>query len=274
MALISWLLPSCAVTPAFDSADVGGRAPGQEAAEEAVPPSPVLATGIGIDLLRIPGGEFPMGSEEGGTDERPDHTVEVPDFYLSATEVTQAQWRRVMPYNPSRYAGCGECPVERVSWHQAQDFLRRAGSLTGVSLRLPTEAEWEYAAGGGRDRTRWSGTDREEDLGGYAWYADSGSEGTHPVGTKNSNALGLYDMSGNVWEWCADWYAGEYYGASPLRNPKGPAAGASRVLRGGSSSSSAERARVSARMRRAPQRGSGTFGFRVAADAPEAGGQQ
>ncbi|MDX2285871.1 MAG: SUMF1/EgtB/PvdO family nonheme iron enzyme [Bacteroidia bacterium] len=185
-------------------------------------------------MIRIRGGSFQMGDASSGqSDEQPVHRVTLSDFYLGETEVTQAQWRAVMGTNPSYFKDCDQCPVESVSWEEVQEFLRKLNAKTGKTYRLPTEAEWEYAAGGGAaGRTKWAGTDSESSLGNYAWYdANSGGK-THPVKQKQPNALGLYDMSGNVWEWCQDWYGS--YGASDISNPAGPASGSVRVDRGGS----------------------------------------
>ncbi len=178
-------------------------------------------------MVYVEGGIFQMGSNSGDGDEKPVHTVTVKSFFMDKTEVTQAEYRRVMGKNPSNFSGCDECPVETVSWDDAMSYAHKVGK------RLPTEAEWEYAARGGNQSkgTIYSGSN---DLGSVGWYSDNSGSKTHPVGQKQPNELGLYDMSGNVWEWCADWYAGDYYSQSPGVNPPGPASGPNRVLRGGS----------------------------------------
>ena len=184
-------------------------------------------------MIPIKGGTFLMGNNE-LTDEKTIHTVTVSDFYMAATQVTQAQWVAIMGSNPSSFKG-DNLPVEWVSWNDVQEYILKLNVKTGKTYRLPTEAEWEYAAGGGENnRTKYAGTNTENSLGDYAWYnANSGSK-THPVGTKQPNSLGLYDMSGNVSEWCGDWYGTDYYAESPQNNPKGPSSGSRRVLRGGS----------------------------------------
>ncbi len=192
---------------------------------------------LGVEFVRIPGGEFTRG---GGAEfgellrEAPAHPVRVRDFELSRYEITQAQWELVMGSNPSYYAPCPQCPVEQVSWEMAQEFLARVSVLTGERWRLPTEAEWEYAAGGGRAHQGWAGTDREEELGEYAWFRANSGMKVHPVGQKKPNAYGLFDMSGNVYEWCADWFAPYTGGTETAVNPTGPPSGELRVLRGGS----------------------------------------
>ena len=192
--------------------------------------------GASIEMVAIKGGTFQMGSNDGYDSEKPIHSVTVSDFSIGKTEVTQAQWVAVMGSNPSSFKG-DNLPVEQVSWDDIQVFLDKLNAKTGKTFRLPTEAEWEFAAGAstgsatGRDK--YAGTDSESSLGNYAWYdANSGSK-THPVGTKQPNSFGLYDMSGNVWEWCSDWYGDSYYANSPQNNPKGATTGSYRVNRGG-----------------------------------------
>ncbi len=187
--------------------------------------------GATIEMVAIKGGTFQMGSNDGGSDEKPVHTVTVSEFSIGKTEVTQAQWVAVMGSNPSSYKG-DNLPVEIVNWHDVQVFINRLNAKTGKTYRLPTEAEWEYAAGGGENsRNKYAGTNSESILGNYAWYGENGNFTTHVVGTKLPNQFGLYDMSGNVWEWCSDWY--DSYSSSPQSNPKGPSSGSKRVLRGG-----------------------------------------
>ena len=180
-----------------------------------------------------------MGSNE-NADERPVHRVNVPSFLIGKTEVTQGQWKAVMGSNPSSFSQCGDdCPVERVTWNEAQDFARRLSQKTGKQYRLPSEAEWEYAARAGSN-TKWSFGDNESQLGDYAWYRDNfnawfGQTKTQRVAQKRPNAFGLFDMHGNVWEWVQDCFHDNYTGA--------PADGSAwttgcsnnwRVLRGGS----------------------------------------
>ncbi len=185
-------------------------------------------------MLLIKGGCFDMGDifDTGSLDEKPVHTVCVGDFYLGKTEVTQKQWADIMGDNPSKFE-CGDCPVERVSWNAAQDFIEKLNEKTSMHYRLPTEAEWEYAARSGGWKEEWVGTNSESGIGQYAWYGYTAEGRTHSVGGKTPNGLGLYDMMGNVWEWCSDWYGKEYYQNSPSKEPQGPEEGTSRVLRGG-----------------------------------------
>jgi formylglycine-generating enzyme required for sulfatase activity len=187
------------------------------------------AEGVEADrsgMVRIPGGAFLMGCSPGDSDcydwEKPAHDVTVNAFWMDATPVTQAQYQAAVGSNPSQFIGCTACPVETVSWDGAQAYCAKLGK------RLPTEAEWEFAARGGTTGARYG------NINAVAWHKGNSGGKTHPVGQKQSNAYGLYDMLGNVWEWCADWYDVNYYASSPADNPKGPSSGALRVLRGGS----------------------------------------
>jgi formylglycine-generating enzyme required for sulfatase activity len=186
-----------------------------------------------MEFIFIRGDCFQMGSNDGDSDERPVHKACVRHFFMGKYEVTQGQWKRVMGYNPSRFKKCGDdCPVEQVSWKDAQKFIRKLNQMEGTDkYRLPSEAEWEYACRAG-STTRFSFGDNESSLSEYAWYSNNSGTRTHPVGQKKPNAWGLYDMHGNVWEWCQDWY-GNYYGGD-VNNPNGPSSGNNRVFRGGS----------------------------------------
>jgi formylglycine-generating enzyme required for sulfatase activity len=197
-----------------------------------------LGGGVTMEFVLIAPGEFMMGSPDSDSDadgdEKPQHRVRITKpFYLGKYEVTQAQWKAVMGDNPSYFKGDLQRPVEQVSWEDAVRFCSRLGQKDGKTYRLPTEAEWEYAARAG-SATKWCFGDSESELGDYAWYERNSSSTTHPVGGKKPNAWGLCDMHGNVWEWCADWYESDYYRSSPPDDPNGPSSGASRVLRGGS----------------------------------------
>ena len=189
-----------------------------------------------IELVFVKGGCYDMGDTFGGGifGERPVHKVCVDDFSIGKYEVTQGQWKAIMGSNPSYFNNCGDtCPVETVSWNDIREFIKRLNSRTGKSYRLPTEAEWEYAARSGGKKEKYSGTSSYTDLGNYAWHSSNSGGKTHPVGQKKPNSLGLYDMSGNAWEWCSDWYDKKYYYNSPKDNPKGPSSGDYTALRGG-----------------------------------------
>jgi formylglycine-generating enzyme required for sulfatase activity len=186
----------------------------------------------GMEFISVKGGCYQMG--EGSS--YAVHEVCVDDFYIGKYEVTQGQWKAVMGNNPSYFKDCGDnCPVEEVSWNDIQDFITKLNNKTGKNYRLPTEAEWEYAARSGGKDEKYAGTSNESELGEYAWYDKNSGSKTHPVGQKKPNGLGLYDMSGNVWEWVNDWYDSDYYKNSPKNNPTGPSSGKEyKVHRGGS----------------------------------------
>jgi formylglycine-generating enzyme required for sulfatase activity len=201
----------------------------------------------------VPKGCFQMGCVSGigcADDEEPVHRVCLDGFWLGKYEVTQAQWEKIMGSNPSNFPGDSH-PVEKVSWHDVQQFLQRLNGNAGKTMyRLPTEAEWEYAARAGTTTSRFWGDDPDDacqyanvhdqtskQVNTFEWevhHCDDGYAVTAPVGSFHPNAFGLYDMSGNVWEWCQDWYSSEYYAKSSGENSQGPSSGKSRVLRGGS----------------------------------------
>ncbi|MBO6051415.1 MAG: SUMF1/EgtB/PvdO family nonheme iron enzyme [Bacteroidales bacterium] len=228
--------------------------------------------GVSFTMKYVEGGTFRMGatSEQGSyvfDDEKPVHMVTVSDFCMGETEVTQALWKAVMGSNPSAFKG-DDLPVEEVSWNDCQEFIRKLNALTGKTFALPTEAQWEYAARGG-NKSRHCKYAGSNTIGDVAWYRencyDKGSSspdyGTHPVKGKQSNELGLYDMSGNVWEWCEDWYGS--YSSSSQTNPTGPSSGSDRVYRGGSWDYGAGRCRVSSRSFNAPDDRYIILGFRL-----------
>lgn len=219
------------------------------------------------EMVFVTGGSFTMGCtfEQGSdcnTDEKPSHTVKLTGFAISKYEVTQSLWKQVMGNNPSRFKG-DSLPVENVTWDEVQIFLQRLNAQTGMNYRLPTEAEWEYAARGGQQsrQTQYAGGVNLEDV---AWCNLNSENQTHPVGTKQPNELGLYDMSGNVWEWCSDYYGP--YSSENATNPKGPAKGSSRVLKGGCYASINRQERVS--IRKSFYQGGKDYmtGFRLAMD--------
>ena len=220
---------------------------------------------LNIEMIAVQGGTFIMGctSEQGGDcddDEKPAHRVTVSDFYIGKYEITQAQWRAVMGNNPSNFKG-ENLPVESVSWNDVQDFIRRLNASTGKQYRLPTEAEWEFAARDGNSSrgNKYSGSST---LGNIAWYGENSGSKTHPVGTKSPNELGIYDMSGNVWEWCYDRYGN--YSNNVQTNPQSPSFAHERVLRGGGWSNYAGNTRVSYRNYITPYDRYSDVGFRLA----------
>jgi hypothetical protein len=185
-----------------------------------------------LDMVTVEGGTFMMGSNSGNSDEQPIHYVTLSTFKIAKFEITQRLWEAVMGNNPSYFTGDESKPVEQVSWNEVQLFITKLNQLTGKNYRLPTEAEWEYAARGGNQSQGYTYAG-SNDVNTVAWYYDNGGNTTHPVGTKAPNELGIYDMSGNVWEWCNDWYSDTYYSNSPNINPPGPSSGTARVLRSG-----------------------------------------
>jgi len=216
-----------------------------------------------MEFVSIPAGKFTMGCSAGDSqcsgDENPRHEVMISrSFELGKFEVTQGQWVKVMGSNPSRFTGDDRLPVENVSWNDAQAFIAKLNALNdGYRYRLPTEAEWEYAARGG------TAGSQDGNLDAIAWYDSNSGSKTHPVGQKQANGYDLYDMLGNVWEWCSDWYGENYYGSSPTADSKGPSSGQYRVLRGGSWSYGSWVARVSLRYWSYPVIRSFSIGFRV-----------
>ena len=226
----------------------------------------ITVNGISFKMIGVQGGTFTMGatSKLGDSDEKPAHQVTLSSFSIGETEVTQELWQAVMGSNPSSFKGSRR-PVEQVSWEDCQDFIRRLNNLTGRQFRLPTEAEWEYAARGGNKSKgyKYAGG---SNIGDVAWYYGNSSNQTHDVGTKRANELGLYDMAGNVQEWCQDWF-GFFYSSSSQTNPTGPASGFNRIIRGGNWVDGAEDCRVSYRRLNSnctPTYRDGNLGLRLA----------
>jgi len=218
-------------------------------------------------MVFVEGGTFEMGSNSGYNDEKPVHSVTVSDFNISKTEVTFEQYDvfcnatgRARPAD--RGWGRGDRPVIYVRWDEAVAYCEWMNKASGKTYRLPTEAEWEYAARGGNKSKgyRYSGSNDISDVGWY--YYNSGGK-THPVAQKQPNELGLYDMTGNVWEWCSDWHSDSYYRSSPKNDPQGPNSGSSRVLRGGGWFNNDSSCRVANRSRIGPDHWFDSFGFRL-----------
>jgi len=216
----------------------------------------------GMEFVWVPGGCFQMGFRSGDnrSDEKPEHKVCVDGFWIGKYEVTQGQWQKVMGNNPSHFRKGSNYPVEQVSWKDCQDFIKKMTLQSGRCFRLATEAEWEYACRSGGRNEEYSGGNNADRV---AWYNSNISGSSHAVGCKAANGLGLYDMSGNVWEWCADRYDDDYYENSPKQNPLGSNSGSSRVLRGGSWDGPQWRVRSAGRYKGRPSRRSSHYGFRL-----------
>ena len=242
--------------------------------EEAKPPKELsldLRGGINLELVFVPAGDFLMGKPDSDKDalgsEKPQHRVRITKpFYLGKYLVTQEQWQAVMGENPSKFKG-PKNPVEQVSWDDCQRFVKKLGAnITRPEghFALPTEAQWEYACRAG-STTQYCFGDDESQLGDYAFYKKNSDGKSHPVGQKKPNAWDLYDMHGNVWEWCEDWYNNRYYSKSPTDDPVGPSAGSIRVIRGGSWACEARACRSAVRLFDTPRdRREFDLGFRVA----------
>ena len=225
----------------------------------------LTVNGITYRMVYVPGGTFAMGAtaEQENyaiNDEKPLHSVTLSSYMIGQTEVTQELWLAVMGSNPSFFIG-NDCPVENVTWNECQTFIKKLNSLTGQHFRLPTEAEWEYAARGGRKSIGYTYAG-DDDINTIAWYTDNSGGRTHPVALKQPNELGLYDMSGNVWEWCQDWYGS--YSSYSQTNPGGDSTGNFRVYRGGGWRRAASFCRSTRRNGNAPSRSNDDIGLRLA----------
>ncbi len=224
-----------------------------------------VKNGISIEMVKVEAGTFMMGAtsemENSEVYEKPVHQVTLTnDYYIGKYEVTQALWQAVLGSNPSNFKG-DNLPIERVTWNDCQEFISKLNSLTGRKFRLPTEAEWEYAARGGKKSRgfQYSGSSNISDV---AWYNGNSGSKTHPVGTKQANELGIYDMTGNVVEWCQDWYG--YYSSSSQMNPIGATSESYRVDRGGNWYDNAWCCRSSYRSCHAPDDRYSGLGLRLA----------
>lgn len=247
------------------------------------------------DMVLVNGSCFMMGDNfgDGDSNEQPVHEVCVDDFYVGKHEISVSAFRDFvketgyetesnagdgMPYfadkewkeDHNRYwdkPGFSQTnihPIVGVSWYDTQEYINWLNYKTGMNFRLPTEAEWEYAARSGGKKEKWAGTSNEAELGRYTWYEGNSGKRTHPVGQKEPNGLGLYDMSGNAWEWVEDWYVKDYYEKSPEHNPKGSSTGIHHVIRGGSWSSFPRFMRASHRLSYNPDHRDACLGFRLA----------
>ena len=250
-----------------------GAAPAADARPEAAGRSSITGSN-GLTMVLIPAGQFLMGDDQGEADEKPAHKVSVRAFYMDAREVTQRAYQTLMERNPSKAIG-PDRPVEQVDWFHAILFCNMRSLKEGLKpcydpktlacdfaaegYRLPTEAEWEYACRAG-SRGKYSFGDDPAKLKAHAWFKDNAGQTTHPVGQKAPNAWGLYDLYGNVAEWCHDFYAEDYYGKSQGQDPRGPATGDRCVLRGGSWRSSADGCRSASRNSETPRFADACFG--------------
>lgn len=237
--------------------------------------SPVyrVAQEIQRDLVLLQGGAFTMGSDVarllGVKDEGPEHTVKIGALLFGKYEVTQAQWEAVMGSNPSAQQGCADCPVENVSWDEIQQFVAQLNMISGKKYRLPTESEWEFVARSNLKEDMSHARDKKDFLRQYAWAAENADKKPHPVGQKRPSFAGIYDLFGNVAEWCADWYDAGYYKSSGMENPAGPVNGKEKVVRGGSYLINALDFRPSLRDKRKPGTKSKEIGFRLVQEIAE-----
>jgi formylglycine-generating enzyme required for sulfatase activity len=223
---------------------------------------------IVANMVPIKGGSFVMGNNKASLRDEVEHPVTINKILFSKYEVTQSQWETIMGYNPSINRGCPTCPVENVSWEEVMKFIRKLNSVTGKRFRLPTEAEWEYVCKYGGQAEIETAGGREEYIKKTAWYFSNADKKTHPVGTMQPNAAGVFDMMGNVSEWCLDWYSESYYKEEYNQmNPEGPALGKEKVIRGGNYKDYVgDRFRPSFRNKRNPIEKSSELGFRLVLD--------
>jgi formylglycine-generating enzyme required for sulfatase activity len=218
---------------------------------------------IKIEMVLVDAGSFTMGYENGYSNEKPLHKVTLDEYYIGRVEVNQKLWQLVVGKNPAHFKDCPDCPVEMISYEDAISFIDRLNQLSGKSFRLPTEAEWEFAAKGGSNRkqTRYSGSNKIDEV---AWYSKNAGERPHPVGLKLPNALGVFDMSGNVFEWTQDWM-GRYKNNDQV-NPSGVVKAKTKVVRGGCWYDTNDGCRVHCRVEIEPSEKNGCLGLRLAHD--------
>ena len=275
MLAVVLALGGCAKKPKYHEAETGntaksskdGSADAEEKKDAGNNVKEFTVDDVTIVMVAVEGGTFMMGAteeqlEKADTDEHPAPEVELTSFYIGQTEVTQELWEAVMGSNPSYNKG-DKLPVEQVNWFECKEFIAKLNEKTGAHFRLPTEAEWEFAAHGGNKSQSFmfSGSNISGDV---AWDADNSGEQTHAVATKRPNELGIYDMTCNVWEWCHDWYNEDYYKSSPSTNPQGPGSGQERVNRGGGYVNSGKYCRVSYRDSDKPSESNQYLGLRLA----------
>ncbi len=224
------------------------------------------ADSIAIELVYVKGGSFDMGDDSGAKDRRPIHNVTIHDFNIGKYEITEAQYVAVMGKNPTKYGDCPSCPVTNVTWDDALEFVNKLNEKTGKHYRLPTEAEWEYAARGGvkENKEHFRKHAGRKLLQTIAWYVRNSNDHVHPTGLKKANELGVHDMTGNVEEWCADWYSKDYYSKKDVTDPKGPDGGKSKVVRGGSWNSENDELSITRRAAYLPDTKTVYLGFRIA----------
>ncbi len=259
----SFLVTTCIILLLAPSSLLAASKPGKGVSRN---PGSFTDPVTGMQFVLVKGGCFQMG-ELGGEareDEGPAHKVCVDSFYIGKYDVTQSQWEKVMETDLEPSGAIADFPAVDVSWNDAQDFIARLNAKSGRKFRLPTEAEWEYAARSGGKKELYSGGMKPDS---FAWYEGNSGKAPHPVGQKKPNGLGICDMSGDVWEWVNDWYKDDYYGVSPKRNPRGPSSGPARVVRGGSWNDDEWFARTTARNSKDPSHGDGTTGFRLVVPA-------
>ncbi|HRH58400.1 MAG TPA: formylglycine-generating enzyme family protein [Chitinophagales bacterium] len=217
---------------------------------------------VNFPMVLVKVDSFQMGNAKGKQDAKPVHLVKLKDFYIGKYEVTQGLWQQIMGNEKNRKLDCLDCPVYDVSLDDIQQFLISLNQATGKRYRLPTEAEWEFAAIGGNESKnyKYCGSNNLEEV---AWFESNSDMKTHPVGQKNPNELGIYDMSGNVWELCSDWYSKSFYKISPVENPNNTVKSSNHVVRGGSWRSGEERCRTRSRNRDIRDHRISNCGFRL-----------
>jgi formylglycine-generating enzyme required for sulfatase activity len=223
------------------------------------------------NLVPVKGGSFIMGNNHSSSADEEEHPVQLNTFWFSKYEITQEQWESIMGYNPSVNQGCATCPVENVSWEEVMTFIRKLNAISNKKFRLPTEAEWEYVAKmGGKAELEKAGS-TEEYIRKTAWAFINAENRTHPVGGKQPNAAGIYDVTGNVSEWCMDWYGAFFYKEDFTdKNPEGPPLGKEKIIRGGNYKDYVgDRFRPSFRNKMNPKNKTGEVGFRLAMDWDE-----